>query len=116
MRKDVADILKSIDVFVLPSLNEGISNTILEAMAAGLPIVATAVGGTPELIQHNENGTLVEARDYPSLTAATARYASDEKLRMEHGANNLAIIQKQFSVEAMVAGYEYVWRRVLKGS
>jgi sugar transferase (PEP-CTERM/EpsH1 system associated) len=116
MRKDVADILQSIDVFVLPSLNEGISNTILEAMAAGLPIVATAVGGTPELIQPNENGILVEARDYPSLTAAMARYASDEKLRMEHGANNLAIIKKQFSVEAMVAGYEFVWQRVFNNS
>ncbi len=74
------------------------------------------MGGTPELIQHNENGLQVEARDYPSLAAAMARYASDDNLRMKHGANNLAIIDKQFSVEAMVVGYEFVWQRVLKGS
>ena len=112
MRADVTDILKSLDVFVLPSLNEGISNTILEAMAAGLPVVATAVGGTPELIETEKNGLLVESRDYPALTAALLRYAKDKDMRVEHGRINSAIIREKFSVLAMVANYESVWRRV----
>lgn len=113
MRTDVADILKALDVFVLPSLNEGISNTILEAMAAGLPIVATAVGGTPELIKNEKNGLLVEPRNYPALTQALARYLNDEDLRSAHGEQNRMIIDSQFSILAMVSEYEAVWRRVI---
>lgn len=113
MRNDVAAILKQLDIFVLPSLNEGISNTILEAMAVGLPIVATAVGGTPELIAHEKNGLLVEPRDYPALAQAFARYLNDRDLRSEHGRINSAIIRERFSVEAMVAGYENVWKKAV---
>ena len=112
MRTDVADILKSLDVFVLPSLNEGISNTILEAMAAGLPVVATAVGGTPELIQSGNNGLLVPARDYSAFSEAVSCYLSSSELRAEHGRHNLEIIQNKFSIDTMVSGYELVWRRV----
>lgn len=58
-REDIADIMQSLDIFVLPSQAEGISNTILEAMATGLPVIATAVGGSPELVKQGETGLLV---------------------------------------------------------
>lgn len=112
MRSDVAAILAQLDVFVLPSLNEGISNTILEAMAAGLPVVATAAGGTPELIRHEENGLLVKVQDYHALSGALVRYLDDAQLRAAHGERNRCRVLEKFSVPAMVAGYEMVWRRV----
>jgi sugar transferase (PEP-CTERM/EpsH1 system associated) len=62
-RKDVADVMRGLDCFVLPSLGEGISNTILEAMASGLPVIATAVGGNVELVAEGQNGTLVPAAE-----------------------------------------------------
>jgi sugar transferase (PEP-CTERM/EpsH1 system associated) len=113
MRKDVADILAALNLFVLSSLNEGISNTILEAMAAGLPIVATAVGGTPELIVNDKNGLLVAPGDYGNLADAMSRYTEDPVLCDQHGCENQSIIDAKFSVLAMVKGYETVWRRTV---
>lgn len=112
LRKDIPDILRAIDVFALASLNEGISNTLLEAMACGLPVVSTAVGGTPELIRHGENGFLVEARDYEGFADCLARYVNSAALRFEHGLRNRQTISSQFTPEAMVRGYEMVWSRV----
>ena len=111
MRDDVAAILQSLDIFVLSSINEGISNTILEAMVAGLPIVATAVGGTPELIQSGNNGLLVPARDYSAFLDAVSCYLSNPELRAEHGHRNREIIEDRFSIGAMVSSYEEVWKR-----
>jgi len=111
MRTDVAAILRQLDLFVLPSLNEGISNTILEAMSAGLPVVATAVGGTPELVQHDKNGTLVAPRDYSGLARAMVRYLVDPQLCSTHGERNRCLVNEKFSIPSMVAGYESVWRR-----
>ena len=112
MRSDVSSILQQLDVFVLPSLNEGISNTILEAMASGLPIVATTVGGTPELIEHESNGLLVEPGNYVGLAESMRRYLKSAELRNSHGSRNLEVINRKFSIKAMVAGYENVWERV----
>jgi glycosyltransferase involved in cell wall biosynthesis len=61
-RHDIAAIMRALDVFVLPSKNEGISNTILEALASGLPVIATAVGGNLELVEDGVNGMLVGRR------------------------------------------------------
>lgn len=111
MRSDIPELLRDIDIFALSSLNEGISNTILEAMACGLPIVATAVGGTPELIQSGHNGFLVPARDYSAFSEAVNSYLSSPELRAEHGRRNREIIEERFSIESMVFGYEEIWRR-----
>lgn len=103
-RSEVPALLRAFDIFVLPSLGEGISNTILEAMASGLPIVATHVGGNPELV-HHDNGILVPAADHAALADAIARYAANAELRSVHGRRGRAIVETRFSIQAMVQGY-----------
>ena len=112
-RKDVAQILKALDVFVLSSLNEGISNTILEAMASGLPVIATEVGGNPELVEHNRTGFLVPAKMPLAISNAIKHYAADIALRQTHGKAGRQRVADQFSIRNMVSSYETVWRRVV---
>jgi sugar transferase (PEP-CTERM/EpsH1 system associated) len=112
-RSDVADVLRACDVFVLPSLGEGISNTILEAMATGLPVVATAVGGNPELVTDGETGALTPAADPEAMARAMAPYALDESRRRTHGAAGRATAERRFSLEAMVAAYVDVYDHAL---
>lgn len=115
-RGDIPEILRSADVFALASINEGISNTILEAMATGLPVVSTNVGGTPELITHEENGFLADPRDVEGVASYLLTYLRDRELRAEHGHRNRRRAEQRFSIEAMVQGYEQVWRRVAEKS
>ncbi len=104
-RDDVPDLLRGFDLFVLPSLNEGISNTILEAMATGLPVIATNVGGNPELVRQGETGSLCWPAD-PLLMAASIReYLQDPDKRRDHGLAGLNRVVQHFSLDAMVAGY-----------
>ncbi|PZU51800.1 MAG: TIGR03088 family PEP-CTERM/XrtA system glycosyltransferase [Thauera sp.] len=104
-RKDIPDLMRCFDLFVLPSLGEGISNTILEAMACGLPVVATAVGGTPELVEDGVNGRLFTPGDVAALSSHVQQYASDAALRNRHGSASRQKIEASFSIEAMVAAY-----------
>ena len=115
LRRDVPELLRDLDVFALASLNEGIPNTVLEAMACGLPVVATAVGGTPELIRDGANGYLVAPRDYAVMAERLSLYLGDDVLRLTHGRRNRDIIHASFSTGSMVKGYEEVWRRVAHG-
>ncbi len=71
-RNDVAEIYRCLDIFVLPSLREGVSNTLLEAMASGLPVIATAVGGNPELVVDNVSGFLIEPSSPHAVAAEVA--------------------------------------------
>src|SRR5262249_11407298 len=84
---NVPEIMRSLDVFVLPSLLEGISNTILEAMAAGLPVVATAVGGNVELVEEGRTGYFFQPLDVQYLTQLLIQYLADPVLRCEHASN-----------------------------
>lgn len=104
-RNDTQRIYQCLDVFVLPSLKEGISNTILEAMATGLPVIATAVGGNPELIQDDVNGRLVPISNPEALTSEIKRYVRSAELRRRHGASSRRRAISDFSVEAMVSSY-----------
>jgi len=112
-RPDVPEMLRAFDVFSLPSLNEGISNTVLEAMATGLPVVATAVGGNVELVADGHTGMLVPAANPQALAAALARYVSDPLLRAEHGAHARAVATARFGLASMVAGYQRVYDDLL---
>lgn len=113
-RDDVAALMRGMDIFVLPSLAEGISNTILEAMASGLPIIATAVGGNPELVEDGVTGRLVPAANPIALAEAIKPYVIDGELARHHGHANRRTAQARFSMEAMVNSYMQVYDRVLE--
>ncbi len=103
------------DVFVLPSLAEGISNTILEAMASGLPVIATDVGGNAELVDHGATGMLVPSEDPEALAQAMLRYARDPALARAQGAAGRTRAERLFSLDAMVARYTALYDRLLQG-
>jgi glycosyltransferase involved in cell wall biosynthesis len=109
-RTDTPRLLQAMDVFALASRNEGISNTILEAMATGLPVVASRVGGNPELVVDGGTGRLFQAGDVDALAAALAEYLGDPALRAAHGEAGRDRCLERFSVDAMVRAYEDVWR------
>jgi sugar transferase (PEP-CTERM/EpsH1 system associated) len=112
-RDDIARIMRSFDLFVLPSLAEGISNTILEAMACGLPVLATAVGGNPELIQAGVTGTLVPRDDPESMARAIGTYAESAELCRGHGIEARRTIERRFGMEAMVNAYMTMYDKLL---
>ena len=104
-RDDVPGLLAGLDLFVLPSLAEGISNTILEAMASGVPVLATRVGGNAELVTNGNTGTLVPTNDVEAMATAIVDYASHSDRVDVHGANAREIAVARFSIEAMVGRY-----------
>jgi sugar transferase (PEP-CTERM/EpsH1 system associated) len=112
-RNDVPDLLRSMDVFVLPSLNEGISNTILEAMACARPVVAARVGGNPELVVEGETGALYDAGSPDALASCLAAYARDLARRHAHGQAARRRICEGFSLEAMVGRYEQFYDELI---
>ncbi len=112
-RPDVPEILPGLDAFVLPSLGEGMSNTILEAMATGLPVVATRVGGNPELVVHEVTGLLVEPRSTDSLATALSRYAEDSRLRVAHGQAARHRAVSEFGLRRMLSAYDDLYSRHL---
>lgn len=104
-RSDVAEIMRGLDCFVLPSLAEGISNTILEAMASGLPVIATAVGGNAELVAVGTTGVLVPAANAEAMAQALLGYFTDRQTAAGHGRAGRARVVGQFSLDAMVDRY-----------
>lgn len=112
-RKDIPALLRALDIFVLPSLGEGISNTILEAMASGLPVVATRVGGNTELVTDGETGQIVPPADATAMAAALAKYSENTLLMRRHGQAGRARVEREFSMEAMVSGYLALYDGVL---
>jgi glycosyltransferase involved in cell wall biosynthesis len=103
-RDDARELLSACDVYANSSISEGISLTILEAMAAGLPVVATEVGGTPEIVDAS-TGRLVPARDPRGLAAALAAIAADESLRRTLGRHARARVEERFTLDRMVREY-----------
>jgi sugar transferase (PEP-CTERM/EpsH1 system associated) len=112
-RPDIAECVRAMDLFVLPSLGEGTSNTILEAMASGLPVVATRVGGNPELVSDGQTGRLVQSNDAEAIAGSILEYAEDPALRKEHGAEGRRAVEQRFSMKAMVEGYANVYEATL---
>jgi sugar transferase (PEP-CTERM/EpsH1 system associated) len=113
-RGDVPDVMRGLDCFVLPSLAEGISNTILEAMASGLPVLATAVGANRELVVPGATGRLVPPGDAGALAEGLVQMAQDAEVMAAQGRGGRQRVEQRFSLGSMVAAYENVYQRVLK--
>jgi glycosyltransferase involved in cell wall biosynthesis len=97
--------LNAFDVFILPSLSEGMSNTLLEAMATALPCVVTDVGANPDLIDDGESGYLVPVRDVNAITDRVSRLAVDPQLRFRMGQRGRMKVTKEFSMARMLENY-----------
>lgn len=108
-RDDVPALLRAADALVLPSRWEGMPNVALEAMAAGLPVVATEVEGIPELVVPGETGWIVPPRDPRALAEALRELESDRRRAERLGAAGRARVERRFSPAAMVAAYERLW-------
>ena len=112
-RHDIAEIMRAFDVFVLPSKNEGISNTVLEAQASGLPVIATAVGGNVELVKTGVNGMLVAPGDVNDMAQALLGYLDSPARIAEHSGQARRQAEQRFSIAAMAEAYARVYDRTL---
>lgn len=113
-RSDVADIMRGLHAFALPSLAEGISNTILEAMASGLPVIATAVGGNADLVRQPDTGVIVPAADVPSMAQQLAAFANNPEQSRTMGLVGRQRVLSTFSMQAMVSTYQGVYDQQLR--
>ncbi len=111
-RSDTDLLMKSLDLFVLPSFNEGISNTILEAMATGLPVVASNVGGNPELVEDGMSGFLVDPRSSAQIAEKIMDYIQNPNKAIHHGKRGRDIAVDKFSIDAMVQKYEAAYNAI----
>jgi glycosyltransferase involved in cell wall biosynthesis len=111
-RTDVLGCLKAFDLFVMSSVTEGLGTSVLDAMAASRPIVATTAGGIPEIVDDGVNGLLVPPRDAPALARAIVRSLEDAELRRRIGDAGFARVNERFTVERMVAGTAAIYARV----
>jgi len=112
-RSDVRSLLPAADLYVSSSVTEGISLTILEAMASGVPVVATAVGGTPEILSDGTTGILVPTRNPDRLAAAMVALAADPARRAALAAAARRRVETAFTIERMVDEYARAYRRLL---
>jgi len=113
LRSDVPTVLRSVTVAVMPSLNEALSNVLLESMAAGAPVVATRVGGTPEALIDGETGLLVPPGNSGSLVTAIARLLADRELASRLGHSARRVVADRFSVDRMVRSTEQLYTELL---
>jgi len=106
---NVTEILNALDVFVLPSLLEGMSNTILEAMACGVPVVATRVGGNPELVREGKTGWLFAPADVKALVERLADFAAHPEMRSSFGGAARERVEGEFSLQGMIKNYSNLY-------
>jgi glycosyltransferase involved in cell wall biosynthesis len=111
-RADVDEVLAALDLFVLPSRTEGMSNALLEAMAMALPVVATAVGGTPEVIADGRSGVLVAADDPAAMAAAIGRVLVDPARGRGLGEAARTVVEERYGARGMVRRLEEIYAKV----
>ena len=114
-RDDVADLLAALELVVLPSWSEGLSFALLEAMALGRPVVATHVGGNPEVIDHDRTGLLVAPGDATALAGAIQRLLECPEEARAMGARGAARVRAEFPLGGMVRSLEMVYASALQG-
>jgi len=113
-RDDISDILREFDIFVLPSLSEGMSNALLEAMSTGLAVVATAVGGNLTAVDHGRSGLLVSPGDPWALADAILRLIEDPALRLRLGNAARTLLCEHFSLPSMIERYQALYQAILQ--
>ena len=113
-RDDIPEIMRGLDCFILPSLGEGISNTILEAMASGLPVIATTVGGNVELVEEGVSGALVQAAAPSALAGCIVDLAQHPENARLMGLAGRRLVEERYSMAAMVASYQRLYDRMLR--
>ncbi len=109
------ELLHSVDIFVLPSYHEGLPYAIIEAMASGLPIVASSVGGIPDVIRNGENGFLIEPGDIQGLVYYLETLIKDSNLRESIGVKNHLYAITEYSVDTNLCKLEKIFSKVLYG-
>jgi L-malate glycosyltransferase len=114
-RTDVLGCIKGFDLFVMSSVTEGLGTSLLDAMAASRPIVATTAGGIPEIVEDGVTGLLVPPRDHVALAAAIVRMLKDDEARRRVGAAGFARVNERFTVERMVERTAEVYTQVTAG-
>jgi sugar transferase (PEP-CTERM/EpsH1 system associated) len=112
-RSDIPEIMRGLDCFILPSLAEGISNTILEAMASGLPVIATRVGGNADLVDAGITGEIVPPADVEAMARQIVRLANTPELARCMGEAGRDATERRFSMAAMVLAYQGTYDRLL---
>lgn len=113
-RNDIAELLRSFDIFILPSINEGISNTLLESMASALPAIASDVGGNGELVVNGETGFLFAVNDSETLMNAIEQYAASPSLRSAHGTASRCRAVRVFGLDTMMDAYTKNYEDLLR--
>lgn len=115
-REDIPNILNNLDIFVLPSRGEGISNTILEAMACSKPIVATNVGGNSELVLQDKTGLLIEKENPTAMSLALLDYIDNPEKIQKHGMFGRKRVEELFSIDHMIVRYSRLYKSLLLNS
>ncbi|HFD79732.1 MAG TPA: glycosyltransferase [Gammaproteobacteria bacterium] len=110
-RQDIDSVLNAMDIYVLSSFSEGMSLSLLEAMSAGLPVVATAVGGNVDLVDDGVSGLLVPSADAASMQQALVDLAADAEMRTRMGQASREIVLARYSRDAMIGRYSDIYRR-----
>jgi len=113
-RDDVSDLIGASDIYVLPSLSEGMPMGLLEAMALGCPVVASTVAGVTEVVKNGENGRLVSPKDVSELKAALLELARDEPLRLRLGRAGKETVSREFTAERMASSVASLYRSCLQ--
>ena len=112
-RPDVSELMNIFDIFILPSLSEGLSNVLLEAMAASKPVIATNVGGNPEVVEDGRTGLLVPPKDPKKIAEAVNELLDNKNKRLEMGKAGLERVKEKFSISKTVREYKKVYLKVL---
>lgn len=113
-RSDIPEIMRGLDCFVLPSLAEGVSNTILEAMASGLPVIATDVGGNAELVSSGLTGYIIPATDHEAMAERIVFLANQHDIARQMGRAGRDLVERKFSMTAMVSAYQGLYDKLLR--
>lgn len=113
-RKDIPDLMKSFDIFILPSIWEGFGLVLIEAMAAGKSVVATNTSSIPEIVKDGRNGILVPPENAIAISDALIKLISDRELRLKFGKAGQEIVKQKFTTERMINDYEKIFYKIKK--